>query len=242
MLVIFPLLVGVLAFLQWVWPSLLGWSIRRGSTGGFGGWIANYVAVAIFFLSILFAGGLAALLKVTDKDSSWTDTQPALTGLGITLGLVFAFSRLAPPAFWASFREVKTDGSYDRSKLAELELPAGGWCPIFLEVHNASISAWSNYRITVSFEDGGCELRPAHDHVPASESWEWKTEFRPHAPGQPFLQVQGGNTLAVAEPQTVRFVARTPDGPRRFRAKIALVADGRVGESRRSLWVKVRER
>jgi hypothetical protein len=230
--------------LYWIWPSILGWSIRRSSEGKWGGWIHGHVGPVIIGLSFILAIGLGSWFVLADKEKSWTDPEPAVSGLGIAAGAVFAYSRLFPPAFWPSFYEVinfHTTGEWKGPKLTEISIGQGQFWPIFMEVHNAGMTPWNNYRITVDFQEGGCQVYPEHPQVAASLRWQWKTVFRLTGEGQQFLQVQATNTLSVAEPQTIRFVVKAPDKGGRFKVRIKVVADGRLGESRRDLVINVVE-
>jgi len=231
-----------LVILYLVWPRVLGWSIRRSSERKWGGCLHVHAGLTILVLSFAFAIALGSWFVKADGKKSWTDPEPAVAALAIAVGAVFAYSRLLPPAFWPSFYEVmdfSDAGQWKGPKISKLRVGRGQLWPIFMEIHNACITPWNNYRTTVDFQEGCCQLYPEHDEVRASFHWQWKTEFRPVGRGQQFLQVQGTNTLSVGEPQTIRFVARTPDKSGAFKVRITVVADGRLGESRGHLTIDV---
>jgi len=221
-----------------VWPCVLGWSIRRGSEDKCGDCIQRYAGHVIVALSFLLAIGLGTWFVRADKEKSWTDPEPAVAAVGIAVGAVFAYSRLVPPAFCANFLEVidVSTGEWRRPKLKKLKIGKGQLWPIFIEVHNACITAWSSYRITVEFQEGNCEVYP---DPPEGSRWQWKTTFRSEAQGKQLLQLLQTNALAVGETKAIRFMAKAPDKVTEFKVRIWVVADGRLGESRRDLVIKV---
>jgi hypothetical protein len=248
-----PVLVSVaigVIFLQWGWPIIVAWAIQGKHGEGWSRFVHDnigYTLVAISGLGVVLTA--LAIVGFSGNESGrwgWDDPEPALAAFAGVAGVVFAVSRLFPPQFWPSFYAVwdYESGAWTAGKkLTELVVGTDGYWAIFLEVHNASVSAWSNYRITIDFRrEGEWVLYPSHSEVPASFRWEWPTVFRRTRDGdQPFLQVQAGNTLAVAEPQTIRFVAKTPKKAGDYRIHIALVADGRLGEIRKTLPIRVVE-
>ena len=239
---VFIALFATLLILWVLWPHFVIWAIRQKRTGGLGEKIHTNIGAVVIVVAGVLALALAAIFVVLDDDRSWLDAEPSVTAIGIVVGVVFVYSRLVPPAFWPSFYRVVdfSTGEWEQKYLTELDIGEGQWWPIFVEVHNTGVTPWNNYRITVRFE-GGFRLRLDHSSVPASKTWAWPTEFRRAGHRQDFLQVQGGNTLAVAEPQTIRFVVHPPNIGGRYKVLISVVADGRLSESRRVLWVNVKD-
>lgn len=232
----------VLLLLYWVWPWLLARSIRANYDGS-GGWLYRNVSNVLVGLLFLFAFCLfLALVWGDDKRGLW-DTEAALTAIAVAAGVSYGYIRLIAPAFWPAFLPVDPEtGAWNNVRETDLTIRAGRPWPIFIVVHNTSIAPWGNYRITVEFKGVGNWFRIDHerDDVPISKIWGWKTKELRIIPEQFKAQVQAGNTLAVGESQTIRFLVTAPS-PGRFTARISMVCDGRLGESRRELPLNVVE-
>ncbi len=237
---VFIALAATLLILWVLWPRFVVWAIGRKQTGGLGEKIHDNIGAVVIVLAGVLAVALAAIFVLLDDDRSWLDPEPSVTAIGVVVGVVFVYSRLFPPAFWPSFYQVVnfSTGDWERTYLTELDIGLDRPWAIFVEVHNTGVTPWNNYRVTVEFQ-GGFQLLPKIGSVPASDSWVWPTQFRPRGIRQDFLQVQAGNTLAVAEAQTLRFVASSPRASGRYKVVVKVVADGRLSESRRELWVNV---
>ena len=235
-------LLAALAIFRLGWPLVLQWSVGRGAEGKAGGIIARKAGHFLILLSAAIAAGLGSALVVEDDNLSWFDPEPAVAALAVAVGVVFAFSRLFPPAFWINFHDV-TDfdgkGDWNPGGRPQLQIGRGQWWAVFMKVYNAGIVPWANYRITVKFD--GCSLHPKHDSIPASDHWAWPTMFRPLGQQQDFLQVQATNTLVVAEAQTMRFVVKAPDQAGKCTVVVSVVADGRLGESKSELKIDVKD-
>ena len=237
---VFTALFVTLLILWVLWPHFVIWAIKQKRTNAWGEKVHNNIGAVVIVVAGVLALALAAIFVLLDDDRSWLDPEPSVTAIGAVVGVVFVYSRLVPPAFWPSFYRVVnfSTGDWERTYLTELDIGLDRPWAIFMEVHNTGVTPWNNYRVTVEFQ-GGFQLLPRIGSVPASDSWVWPTRFRPQGIRQDFLQVQAGNTLAVAEPQTLRFVASSPRVSGRYKVVVKVVADGRLSESRRELWVNV---
>ncbi len=235
---------AVSLLLLWsLWPRFVSWTVQNAADGNVAEKIRNRIGPILIVTAGVAATLLAAVFYQADDKTPWSEPEPAVTALGVVAGVVFVYSRLFPPAFSASFYRVVdfSTGDWQPAKLEELDIGLGHEWPIFLEVQNTGVAPWNNYRVTVAFRGGFHLWSNPRPSVGASYSWAWPTQFRPTGRFQDFLQVQAGNTLAVAESQTLRFLVSPPLEAGRYKVDVSVVADGRLSESRRVLWVNVKE-
>lgn len=238
--------IGIAAFgllvLAWGWPRLLGWSIRGGVETP-RAFIHRYTGETLLLLAAVFAVGLNALFVVSNEAWQWTDVEPAVTALAVVAAVIFGYAKLYPPSFlpvYYTVLDLKT-GNWIEDRVTELEVPCGQVWPIFILVYNVGIAPWSNYRITVTADDDEFHAYHEHSFYPNSKDWAWRTkELRVHEEiGQ--VQVPADNTLAVGEPQTIRFLLKVPNAAGRYRVTISMVAEGHLSESKRNLWLSVKD-
>ncbi|MBI4199760.1 MAG: hypothetical protein HY535_04745 [Chloroflexi bacterium] len=232
-----PVLVFVLAvfvLLNWGWPWRLKFKIRRTGKSG------ETPRELIFWVGLLITLGWLVLYKTSE--ASLLEAEPAVTTLVILGALLLGYGRFYPPVFFPAYQRVTDiqDGHFDIAKLEALSYPKGTMIPVFLVVYNVGIAPWGNYRITVEFPEQFLIYRESPE-IPASKGWLWKTQqfaqFSEYRPA--LLQVQGQNTLAVGEPHAIRFVTRTPIETGTYTIGLRVVADGRLGEAKRSLRIQV---
>lgn len=233
------------AFLAWGWPRLLVWSIRQHwPQETYGSLLHKRAGEFILTIGLAGAIGLAVLFIVTDDNRSWTDVDSAVSAVVIVAAVLFGYGRLFPPAFFPAFYSVTNldSGAFIENRTNELQLPSGSFWPIFVVVYNIGIAPWTSYRITLTIEDAaGFDTFLSHGGIPASDYWDWKTEDLRVNREKAQVQVQRSHALVVGEPQTIRYVVKTPDTPNRFRMCVTVAVDGRLSESTSFLWLNVQK-
>ena len=193
----------------------------------------------VIAIAMVYAVALAAALISWDDDRSWWDTESAVTAIVLTAGVLFAYSKVFPTKFFVAFQEVDfATANWSIERQLEISVPTDSRWPIFLVVHNTGISSWHNFRITVEFDNDFVPMI-SHPTVPKSDEWDWETAGMKFGKNPPWIQIQRSTPLTVGEPQTLRFVLRTPSKTGKYKVGVKAVSDVRIGESEQTLWLNV---
>lgn len=219
----------------WIWPPIVGFLVGRIDQDARPGWRRRVSCKCVWLLDhvgLVILLGIAALVFVAwvslvevGGGNHWPDRAPQLTALGLSGAIVFTYGTLFRPSVWVGSVPVKPDGSWVWPYKHKLEISPGIANDVFIGIHNAGLTAWNRYRITLEFPPGFVASRPD-----PGRNLEW-------APGP--IHIQGGRAqlerdgpIAVAEPQVVRLVVTPPRAPRaNHNVTVRVACAGHIGEA-----------
>ena len=225
----------VLFAMLWIWPLIVGFlvgQIDHSATQGWRWrlsrscvWLTDHMGLLILCGIAVFVVLVWVIVVEVGGGNHWPDRAPQLTALGLAGAILFTYGNLFRPSVWVASLRVRPDGAKVWPYRHELRVIPGVDNDIFLGIHNAGITAWNRYRITVEFPDGFAASEPAPDR-----ELEW-------APGDINVfgsraQLERNGPIAVAEPHVLRLVVTSPRAiPTSSHVLVRVACAGHIGEA-----------